>query len=258
MVILADLAAPGHCLAAAGLRVGIVMATRHPGVWRWRVGPCDRAQKINATTCPIGRRQTLGDGLSLPLHQRSVSYLSAGDVRVRLIAKGGVEPPGGMAGREAIVQLLGLRSYGPILGARLTEGTRAKGQVHRRRQACYEPVAAAAVHGGAGEQQLVHEGVLLQGKALRCLAQQGGQELQVGQAGLRGVLPPAPKGGGELRFAPADQAGDEVRPGGAEGGLIRAGQTPIQAGAEQCRTLRQLQKIKRVAGVVLMPSDVCD
>ena len=119
MVILADLAAPECCSAAAGLRVGIGMATRHPGVWRWRVEPCDRAQEINATTCPIGRRQTLGDGTSLFLHQRSVSFLSAGDGRVRLIAKGGVEPPGGMAGREAIVQPLGLRSYGPIFGARL-------------------------------------------------------------------------------------------------------------------------------------------
>jgi hypothetical protein len=63
-----------------------------------------------------------------------------------LIAKGGVEPPGGMAWREVIVQLLG-----------------------RRRQACHEPVAAAAVHGGGSEQQLAHEGVLLLGKALRCL-----------------------------------------------------------------------------------------
>ena len=80
----------------------------------------------------------------------------------------------------------------------------------------------------------------------------------MGQAGLRGVLPPAPKGGGELRFAPAEQVGDEIRPGVAEGGLIHAGQAPIQAGAEQCRTLRQLQKIKGVAGEVLMPSDVCD
>jgi hypothetical protein len=222
------------------------------------VEPCDGAQEINATTCPIGRRQTLGDGTSVFLHQRSVSFLSAGDVRVRIIAKGGVEPPGGMAGREASVQLLGLRSYGPILGARLTEGTRAKGPAYRRRKACHEPVAAGAVHGGVSEQQLAHEGVLLQRKALRCLGQQGGQQLQVGQAGRRGVLPPAPKGGGELRFAPAEQAGDEVRPGGAEVGLIRAGQVPIQAGAEQCRTLRQLQKIKGVAGVVLMPSDVCD
>ena len=240
MVILADLAAPECCSAAAGLRVGIGMATRHPGVWRWRVEPCDRAQEINATTCPIGRRQTLGDGTSLFLHQRSVSFLSGGDGRVRLIAKGGVEPPGGMAGREAIVQLLGLRRQGPIFRARHTEDTKAKGPAHRLRQACYEPVTAAAVHGGGRKQQLAHEGVLLQGKALRYLGQQGGQELQVGQAGLRGVLPPAPKGVGELRFAPAEQAGDEVRPGGGEGGLIRAGQAPIQAGAEPCRTLRQL------------------
>jgi hypothetical protein len=93
MVILADLAAPGHCLAAAGLRVGIGMATRHPGVWRWRVGPCDRAQKINATTCPIGRHQSRGDGTSLFLHQRSVSYLSVGDGRVRLIAQGAAHTP---------------------------------------------------------------------------------------------------------------------------------------------------------------------
>ena len=86
-LILALLAVPGRCSAAAGLRVGIGMATRHPGVWRWRVGPCDGAQEINATTCPIGRRQTLGDGTSLFLLQRSVSYLSVGDVRVRLIAR---------------------------------------------------------------------------------------------------------------------------------------------------------------------------
>ena len=119
MVILADLAAPGRCLAAVGLLVGIGMATRHPGVWRWRVEPCDGAKEINATTCPIGRRQSRGDGTSLFLHQRSVSFLSGGDGRVRPIAKGGVEPPGGMAGREAIVQPLGLRSYGPIFGARL-------------------------------------------------------------------------------------------------------------------------------------------
>jgi hypothetical protein len=46
--------------------------------------------------------------------------------------------------------------------------------------------------------------------------------LQRGQAGLRGVLPPASEGGGELRFPPAEQAGDEVRPGGPEGGLIGA------------------------------------
>ena len=91
MVILADLAAPGHCLAAAGLRVGIGMATRHPGVWRWRVGPCDRAQEINATTCHTGYRQSLGDGLLLLLHQRSVDFLSGDDGPVRLIGKGGVE-----------------------------------------------------------------------------------------------------------------------------------------------------------------------
>jgi hypothetical protein len=33
-----------------------------------------------------------------------------------------------MAGREAIVQLLGLRSQGHLYGAGLTEGARAKGQ----------------------------------------------------------------------------------------------------------------------------------
>jgi hypothetical protein len=85
MVILADLAAPGRCLAAVGLRVGIGMATRHPGVWRWREEPCDRAQEIHATTCPISCRQTLGDGTSLFLHQRSVSFLSAGDGLIRLL-----------------------------------------------------------------------------------------------------------------------------------------------------------------------------
>jgi hypothetical protein len=31
MVILADLAAPGRCLAAAELRVALGMTTRHPG-----------------------------------------------------------------------------------------------------------------------------------------------------------------------------------------------------------------------------------
>ena len=119
VLILAVLAAPGHCLAAAGLRVGIGMATRHPGVWRWRVGPCDRAQEINATTCHTGYRQSLGDGLLLLLHQRSVDFLSGDDGPVRLIGKGGVEGPGGMAGREAIMQLLGLRRQGPIFRARL-------------------------------------------------------------------------------------------------------------------------------------------
>jgi hypothetical protein len=64
------------------------MATRHPQVWRWWVEPCNRAHEINATTCHTGCRQSRGDGLSLFLHQRSVSYLSGGDVRVRLIAQG--------------------------------------------------------------------------------------------------------------------------------------------------------------------------
>ena len=127
VLILAVLAVPGRCSAAAELLVGLGKATRHPGVWRWRVGPCDRAQEINATTCPIGRRHTLGDGTSLTLQQRSVSFLSGGDLRVRLIAKGGVEPPGGVAGREAIMQLLGFRNYGHLFGAGLTEGARAKG-----------------------------------------------------------------------------------------------------------------------------------
>jgi hypothetical protein len=62
MVILADLAAPGHCLAAAGLGEGLGMAPRHPGVWRWRVEPCDRAREMNATTCHTGCRQAHGDG----------------------------------------------------------------------------------------------------------------------------------------------------------------------------------------------------
>jgi hypothetical protein len=104
-----------------------------------------------------------------------------------------------MAGREAIMQLLGFRSNGYLFRARLIEGARAKRATHRRRQACHEQVAAAAVHGGGGEQQLAYEGVLLQRKALRCLGQQGGQQLQVGQAGLGGVLPPAPKGGGDAK-----------------------------------------------------------
>ena len=72
-----------------------------------------------AAARPLAMARPLGDGTSLFLHQRSVSFLSAGDGRVRLIAKGGVEPPGGMAGREAIVQLLGFRRQGPIFGARL-------------------------------------------------------------------------------------------------------------------------------------------
>jgi hypothetical protein len=94
LVILADLAAAGRCLAAVGLRVGMGMATRHPVVWRWRVEPCDRAQEIHATTCHTGCRQSGGGLRSLFLHQRSVGFLNGGDGRVRLIAKGGVEPPG--------------------------------------------------------------------------------------------------------------------------------------------------------------------
>ena len=124
--ILAVLAAPGHCQVAAGL--GMWMATRHPGVRRWRVEPVDRPQEINATTSHTYRRHAPGGGLPLPLRQRSVDFLGAGDGRVCLIAKGGVELPGGMAGREAIVQLLGLRSQGHLFGAGLTKGARAKGQ----------------------------------------------------------------------------------------------------------------------------------
>ena len=93
VLILAVLAAQGHCLAADELRVGIGMATRHQGVWRWREEPCDGAQEINGTTCPIGRHQSRGDGTSLFLHQRSVSYLSVVDGRVRLIAQGAAHTP---------------------------------------------------------------------------------------------------------------------------------------------------------------------
>ena len=38
---------------------GSGMATRHPGVWRWRVERCDRAQEIHATTCHTGCRQAV-------------------------------------------------------------------------------------------------------------------------------------------------------------------------------------------------------
>ena len=165
VLILAFLAAPGRCSAAAELRVGLGMATRHPGVWRWRVETCCRAQEINATSCHTGCRHSRGDGLFLPLQQRSVGFLSGGDGPARLIAKGGVELPGWMAGGQAIVQWLGLRSQGHLFGAGLSEGARAKGQ----------------------------------GKALRCLGQQGGQQLQRGQAGLRNVLQPAPKGGADAK-----------------------------------------------------------
>lgn len=88
VLILADLAAAVRCLAAAGLRAGIGMATRHPKVWRWWVEPCDRGQEIHATTCHTGRRQSRRDGLSHLLHQRSVGFPSGGAGRVRLIAKG--------------------------------------------------------------------------------------------------------------------------------------------------------------------------
>jgi hypothetical protein len=64
LLILAGLAAPGRYSAAAGLRVG--MATRHPGVWLWRVEPCDRAREINATTSHTYRRHATGGGLPPP------------------------------------------------------------------------------------------------------------------------------------------------------------------------------------------------
>jgi hypothetical protein len=107
--ILAVLAAQGRRRQAAGL--GMVMASRHPGVRRWRVEPCDSAQEINATTSYTYRRHAPGGGLPLPLHQRSVDFLGAGDGR-----------EGGDHGT------LGLRSQGHLFGAVLTEGARAKGQ----------------------------------------------------------------------------------------------------------------------------------
>jgi hypothetical protein len=55
------------------------MATRHPGVRRWRVKPVDRPQEINATTSHTYRRHAPGGGLPLPLHQGSVGFLSGGD-----------------------------------------------------------------------------------------------------------------------------------------------------------------------------------
>lgn len=61
MLILADLVAPGRC-PAAGLQLGI--ATRHPGVWSWQLGPYDRAQEINATTCHCGYCLSRGLGRS--------------------------------------------------------------------------------------------------------------------------------------------------------------------------------------------------
>jgi hypothetical protein len=128
-----------------------------------------------------------------------------------------------MARSQAIVQLLGIRSQGDIFGAWLTDGTQAQGPAHRCRQADHKPVAVCV---DDGKQQLAHKDVLLQGKALWGHGQQGGQQLQVGQARLRRLLPPAPEGAGEPRFAPAEYTGNEVRPGGAKGCLIRKGQVP--------------------------------
>ena len=88
VLILADLAAPECCWAAAGLRVGMGTATRHPKVWRWWVEPCDRAQGVNATTGHTGCRQSRDDELSHLLQQRSVGFLSGGDGGVRLMAQG--------------------------------------------------------------------------------------------------------------------------------------------------------------------------
>jgi hypothetical protein len=76
--ILADPAALECWWAAglwAGMGMGMGMATRHPGVWRWRMELCDRAQKVNATTCHSGCRQSRGDGLWLALQPRSVGNL---------------------------------------------------------------------------------------------------------------------------------------------------------------------------------------
>jgi len=74
--ILAVLAAPGHRRVAAGLGMG--MATRHPGVWRWRLEPVDRPQEINATTSHTYRRHAPGAGLPLTLHQGSVAGQQVG------------------------------------------------------------------------------------------------------------------------------------------------------------------------------------
>jgi hypothetical protein len=156
-LILAVLAAPGRLRAAAGL--GVEMASRHPGARQAVAGgafrpgsPWNECHHLSHLLPPHP-----WGGLPLPLHQRSVGFLSGGDSPARLIAKGGVELPGWMAGGQAIVQRLGLRSQGHLFRAGLTEAARAKGQ----------------------------------GKALRCLGRQGGQQLQRGQAGLEGVLPPA-------------------------------------------------------------------
>jgi hypothetical protein len=73
-------------------------------------------------------------GLPLLLQKRSVGFLSGSDGLVSLIVNRGVEPPGGMAGREAIVQMMGFRGQSHILMAGLTEGTTAQGTMHRLRQ----------------------------------------------------------------------------------------------------------------------------
>jgi hypothetical protein len=75
--ILAVLAAPGHCRVAAGL--GMWIATRHPGVRRWRVEPVDRPQEINATTSHTYRRHAPGGGHVIPYPSTSdLSASSAG------------------------------------------------------------------------------------------------------------------------------------------------------------------------------------
>jgi hypothetical protein len=89
------------------------MATRHPGVRRWRVEPVDRPQEINATTSHTYRRHAPGGGHVIPYPTTSAPSISLALA---------------MAGREAIVQLLGLRSQGHLFGAGLTKGARAKGQ----------------------------------------------------------------------------------------------------------------------------------
>ena len=92
MVILADPAAP-ECCWATGLWAGMGMATRHPGVWRWREEPCDRALEINATSCHSGCRQSRGEELSHLLHKRSVGFLSDGDSRLRHQAQAAAHTP---------------------------------------------------------------------------------------------------------------------------------------------------------------------
>lgn len=72
--ILAVLAAPGHCRVAAGL--GMWMATRHPGVRRWRVEPVDRPQEINATTSHTYRRHAPGGGHVIPYPSTSAPSIS--------------------------------------------------------------------------------------------------------------------------------------------------------------------------------------